>query len=91
MAPTVSALRNQIRVATGRYEREVSSAFTKEALAAICDAVDADVDTNSIPPKSEMRAAIHVAIGDAESFTPKDHESPFRKAQLQAIADTIET
>jgi len=90
MAPTVSALRNQIRVATGRYEREVSSAFTKEALAAICDAVDADIDTDPTPPKSEMRAAILVAIGEAESFAPEDHESAFRKAQLQAIADALE-
>lgn len=90
MSPTVSALRNQIRVAVGRYERQVSSAFTKEALAAVCDAVDADVDTDHIPSKAVMRAEILVAIGEAESATPEDHESAFRKAELQAVADALE-
>lgn len=90
MAPTVSALRNQIRVSVGRYEREVSSAFTKEALAAICDHVDADVDTDRIPSKSVMRAEILYATGDVDEADPAAHESAFRKAQLQAVADALE-
>jgi len=90
MASTVAALRNQIRVAVGRYERQTSSAFTKEALAAICEHVDADIETEPTPPKAEMRAAILVAIGEAPTFDPSAHESAFRKAQLQTIADALE-
>jgi len=90
MSPTVAALRNQIRVAVGRYERHTSSAFTKEALAAICDHVDADIDTDPTPPKAAMRAAILVAIGETDDADPSAHESAFRKAQLQAIADTLD-
>jgi len=84
MSPTVHALRNEIRVSVGRFEREVSSAFTKEALAAVCDAVDADIDTSGRPSKPEMRRAIRAAVdgldGDGDSF---------RKADLQAIAEAL--
>ena len=37
MGNTVDELRNDIRVSTGRFEREISAAFTKEDLAALCD------------------------------------------------------
>jgi hypothetical protein len=84
MAKTVDELRNEIREAVGRYERIESTSFTKEALAAICEAVDADVQTTPKPPKQAMRAAILEAI-DAEG----DGETAFRKAQLQAIADAV--
>ncbi len=36
MTQTVNELRNEIRQAVGRYERIESTAFTKEALAALC-------------------------------------------------------
>ena len=85
MAKTVDDLRNEIREAVGRYERIESTAFTKEALVAICEAVEADIDTaTTTPPKPEMRAAILDAIGAAG-----DGETAFRKAQLQAIADAV--
>ena len=55
MSPTVDELRNEIRVETGRYERVESTAFTKEALAAICEAVGYEIGPGSLPPKPEMR------------------------------------
>jgi len=64
MSPTVDALRNEIRVSVGRYERDYSTAFTKEALAAICEAVGYDVDTNRLPSKPQMRAGILWKIGE---------------------------
>ncbi|MFB6169496.1 MAG: hypothetical protein ABEJ43_11725 [Haloferacaceae archaeon] len=85
MTRTVDDLRNGIRERVGRYERVESTAFTKEALAAVCEALDADVDVSTTtPPKSEMRAAILRAV-DAEG----DGETPFRKAELVAIADAL--
>ena len=85
MAKTVDELRNEIREAVGRYERIESTSFTKEALVAICDAVDADIDTATTPPKPEMRRAILDAVG-----IEGDGETAFRKAQLQAIAEAVE-
>jgi hypothetical protein len=82
---TVDDLRNAIRARVGRHERVESTAFTKEALAAVCAAVDADIDTSPTPPTSEMRAAILRAV-DAEG----DPETPFRKAQLRAVADALD-
>ena len=59
MEQTVDELRNEIRVAVGRFEREGSPAFTKEDLAAVCDAVGYKIDTSGrLPPKAEMRAGI---------------------------------
>ena len=84
MTRTVDDLRNAIRARVGRHERVESTAFTKEALAAACTALDADVDTSPTPPKSEMRAAILRAV-DAEG----DPETPLRKAQLLAVADAL--
>jgi hypothetical protein len=81
---TVDALRNAIRVAVGRYERIESTGFTKEALAAICEAVGADLELTPTPSKAAMRAAILAAI-DADG----DPETPFRKAQLQAVAAAV--
>lgn len=83
---TVDDLRNAIRDRVGRHERVESTAFTKEALAAVCTAVGADVDvTTTTPPKAEMRAAILDAVG-AEG----DPETPFRKAQLLAVSDALD-
>ncbi|MBV0926166.1 hypothetical protein KTS45_18320 [Halomicroarcula limicola] len=90
MARTVDDLRNEIRQAVGRYERVESTAFTKEALAAICDAVGYDVDSNALPPKPQMRAGILWRIGELDDDDPSRAERPFRKTQLQAIADALE-
>ncbi|MFC7141406.1 hypothetical protein ACFQMA_16400 [Halosimplex aquaticum] len=88
MSPTVHALRNEIRVSVGRFEREVSSSFTKEALAAICDAVDADIDTDAQPSKPAMRTAIRAAV-DGLDGEGEDSGDSFRKADLQAIAEAL--
>lgn len=85
MSPTVHALRNEIRVSVGRFERQTSSGFTKEALAAICDAVDADVPDAGRPSKGERRAAIRRAVAGIDG----DSEDGFRKAELTAIAETL--
>ena len=83
MSPTVDDLRDEIREAVGRYERVESTAFTKEALAAVCEALDCDLATEPTPPKSEMRAAIRRAV-DAD-----DAGGAFRKAELEAIAAAL--
>jgi hypothetical protein len=91
MAKTVDDLRNEIRVRVGRYEREVSSAFTKEALAAICEAVEYDIDDSGrLPPKAEMRAGILWSIGYLDEDDPAQAENAFRKAELEAINDALE-
>lgn len=88
MSKTVHDLRNEIRVAVGRYEREVSSGFTKEALAAICEALDADVETSVIPGKDVMRRGISDAVADIDQG--RDQRSGFRKQELEAIAAALE-
>jgi len=90
MSPTVDDLRNEIRTAVGRYERVESTAFTKEALAAICEAVGYDIDTNRLPSKPQMRAGILSAIGELESDDPEQTERAFRKAQLEAVAAALD-
>jgi hypothetical protein len=87
---TVDEVRNEIRVAVGRYEREVSSAFTKEALAAICEAVNYDINQNNFPPKPEMRAGILWKIGAVDENVPTDADRPFRKSELEAIAEYLD-
>lgn len=90
MAKTVQELRNEIRQSVGRYERPVSTAFTKEALAAICEAVDYEIDdSGQLPPKSEMRAGILWSIGYLDEDDPEQCENPFRKAELQAVAEAL--
>jgi hypothetical protein len=86
MSPTVDDLRNEIRQAVGRYERVESTAFTKEALAAICDAVGYEIDQTNFPSKPKMRAGILWRIGERDDDDPADTGSPFRKAELEAIA-----
>ncbi|MFC7165299.1 hypothetical protein [Halospeciosus flavus] len=89
MPETVDDLRDEIRRAVGRHERIESTAFTKEALAAICDAVGYEIDTNHLPPKSEMRAGILWTLGVVETDAPDEVDHPFRKAELEAIADAL--
>ena len=87
MTRTVDDLRNAIRARVGRHERVESTAFTKEALAALCTAVDADIDVSrGTPPTSEMRAAV---LDAADADAAADPASPFRKAQLVAVADAL--
>lgn len=88
MAKTVDDLRNELRVATGRFEREISATFTKEDLAALCDAVGSEIDLDPLPPKPEMRAAILSEIDTDDK--PTDTDRPFRKAELEAIADALD-
>jgi hypothetical protein len=90
MAKTVDELRNEIRVAVGRYERVESTAFTKEALAAICTALDYEVDTDRYPPKAEMRAGIRWKIDAIETPDAAEGERPLRKSELQAVAAALD-
>ena len=89
MAKTVDDLRNEIREAVGRYERVESTAFTKEALAAICEAVGYDIGTGSLPSKAQMRAGILWKLGELPEDDPEQASSAFRKAQLAAVADAL--
>ncbi|GGN25079.1 hypothetical protein [Halarchaeum nitratireducens] len=89
MAKTVDELRNDIRVGTGRFEREISATFTKEDLAAICDALNYEIDTDSLPPKPQMRAGILAMIGERDDATD-GVDRAFRKAELEAIAAALD-
>lgn len=89
MTQTVDDLRNEIRQAVGRYERVESTAFTKEALAAICDAVGYDIDTNRLPAKAQMRAGILWKIDVVDEDDPDNATRPFRKSELEAIAAAL--
>lgn len=89
MTRTVDELRNEIREAVGRYERIESTAFTKEALAAIAEAVGYDIEGGRLPPKAKMRAGILWKLGRLEADDPEDADRPFRKAELEAIADFL--
>lgn len=89
MTQTVDELRNEIRQAVGRYERVESTAFTKEALAALCTAVSYDIDTNNLPSKPQMRAGILWKIGELDDDNPERIPRAFRKAELEAIAAAL--
>ncbi|GAB7009098.1 hypothetical protein [Halorubrum trueperi] len=88
MSPTVQELRNAIRVATGRFEREVEASFTKEELQAVCEALGVDVDKTRRSSTSQKRRLIRAHVGITESLEAAD-DSTFRKADLQAIADGV--
>lgn len=89
MAPTVDELRNEIRESVGRYERIESTAFTKEALAAICETVDYDIDTDRLPSKAQMRAGILWKLDQLPDDDPEQADRPFRKAELESIARAV--
>lgn len=89
MTRTVDELRNEIRLSVGRFERQESTAFTKETLAAICAALNYDIETNRLPSKSQMRAGIRWQLGTAEADDPDTAGAPFRKADLEAIATAL--
>ncbi|WP_276261202.1 hypothetical protein [Haloglomus litoreum] len=84
MSPTVDELRDEIRLAVDRFEREVSTDFTKETLAAICGALGHDVGGKPLPPKGEMRSIIRERIEGLDADI--DGDQSFRKADLEAIA-----
>jgi hypothetical protein len=90
MSVTVHEVRNAIRAATGRFEREFEASFTKEELQAICEALEAeiDVDESGRPSTTRMRRLIRTQVGVAESLEAAD-DSTFRKADLQAISDAV--
>jgi hypothetical protein len=90
MTQTVNELRNDIRQAVGRHERIESTAFTKEALAAICTTVGYDIDTHNLPSKPQMRAGILWKIGELDDDNPGQTPQPFRKAELKAIAAALQ-
>lgn len=90
MSPTVGELRNEIRTATGRFERPESAAFTKESLAAICVAVGYDIDTDRLPSKPQMRAGILHAIGELATDDPEQTGNAFRKSELEAVAAALD-
>ncbi|QGN06469.1 hypothetical protein Hrd1104_03610 [Halorhabdus sp. CBA1104] len=87
MSQTVDDLRNEIRQSTGRFEREISTGFTKEDLAAISTAVGHDVGDGSLPGKATMRAAIAQRVEGLDD--ERDADGPFRKAELEAIAAAV--
>lgn len=89
MSPTVDELRNGIREAVGRYERVESTSFTKESLAAICAAVDYEIDQDRFPPTDRMRAGILWRVGILETDDPDAVSGSFRKVELEAIADAV--
>ena len=88
MSPTVQEIRNAIRVATDRFEREVDASFTKEELQAISAALGVDVDEGERPSTPRMRRRIRAETGVAESLEAAD-DSTFRKADLEAIAEAV--
>lgn len=85
MTRTVDEYRNAIRVAVDRHERIESTAFTKEALAAVAETLDAGVAANGRPSKTDTRAAILRAVGR----DPEPADRPLRKADLEAVADAL--
>lgn len=91
MSKTVDELRNEIRLAVDRFERVESTAFTKETLQAICEALDYELEGPDRPSKATMRAGIRYTLGLREADTPESEEPAFRKAELQAIAESLES
>ncbi|WP_460919718.1 hypothetical protein [Salinarchaeum chitinilyticum] len=89
MTRTVGDLRNEIRVAVDRFERPDSAGFTKESLAAICEAVGYEIDHESYPPTAQMQAGILWRVDELETDDPAAVGSSFRKAELEAIADAL--
>jgi hypothetical protein len=90
MAKTVDDLRNEIREAVGRHERVESTGFTKEALAALSEHVDSDVDTSgNLPRKAAMRAGIRRQVDGLEDPNPDNTASAFRKADLEVIVAAL--
>jgi hypothetical protein len=88
MTQTVHEIRNAIRAATGRFEREFAASFTKEELQAICETLEVGVEEAGRPSTSRMRQQIRVRVRISESADEAD-DSTFRKADLQAVAEAV--
>jgi hypothetical protein len=88
VSPTVHEIRNAIRGATGRFEREIEATFTKEELRAICAALEVGIDGGERPSTTWMRRQIRARVGVAAS-PGGAAETTFRKAELRAIADAL--
>jgi hypothetical protein len=89
MAKTVDELRNEIRAASGRFEREISASFTKEDLAALCETLGCEIETEPLPSKPRMRADILRATEELETASADQLDRSFRKQELQAIAEQL--
>lgn len=87
MSPSVSGLRNQIRVHVGRFEREVDAQLTKEELAAVADALGVARDGRR-PSKQEMRTEIRHRTGIEASEDANG--GAFRKSELETIVDALD-
>ncbi len=88
MSPTVHEIRNAVRAATGRFEREVEASFTKEELRAICETLAVDVDETGGQSTARMRRLVRAQVGVAASPEAAD-DAAFRKSDLRAIADEV--
>jgi len=92
MARTVHELRNAIRSAVGRFERETSTSFTKEDLAAVAEAVGDEIDrSGQLPATAAMRATILERVGVRDPEDTELVDRSFRKAELQAILAALES
>lgn len=91
MSKTVDELRNEIRLAVDRFERVESTAFTKETLQAVCEALEYELDGPERPSKAKMRAGIRFTLGLREEDKPDPEDSALRKSELEAIADALDT
>ncbi len=90
MSQTVHEIRNAIRTAVDRFERETATGFTKESLAAIATTLGHELPPGRLPPKAEMRAVIRERVGLVDEADPDTNGGSFRKDELQAILDAVE-
>jgi hypothetical protein len=65
MSRTVHEIRNAIRAATGRFEREFEASFTKEELQAICAAFEIGGEGSGRPSTARMRRLVRAHVGTA--------------------------
>ena len=86
MSPTVHEVRNAIRSATGRFEREFEASFTKEELQAICEALE-ESPAPELTRTAVTSAAWRVASADRELAR---YEGEFPVSRLDStIADYV--
>jgi hypothetical protein len=78
MSSTVNAVRNAIRVATERFEREVEASFTKEELQAVCETLEVDITKAGRPSTSRIRQRVRVDVDIAESLQAADDSTSGR-------------
>lgn len=89
MSPTVAELRNEIRVATGRFEREFDAQFTKEELVALANEVGYAVDGGSPPAKPNMRAGVRWRAGFRVDDDAATGGGTFVKSELEELAAIV--